>query len=101
MQNRLTFPVEGRVLGGRCLLILFVLAVAPALAQVTGTATLVGTVRDASGSSVPSARVSVVNTETAFRSETLSGPDGDYTVPYLSPGTYQITMEAAGFKRRV
>jgi len=55
------------------------------LAQVTGTATLVGTVTDATGAAVPEAMVTVVNTETAFRSETVTEADGSYTVPYLSP----------------
>ena len=45
-------------------------------------ATLVGTVTDSTGAVVPSARVAVVNKETAFRSETLTTPDRGIT---LSP----------------
>jgi Carboxypeptidase regulatory-like domain len=78
-----------------------VLTAGAASAQTTGTATLVGTVTDPSGSAVPRVQVAVVNTDTSFRSETTTGPDGNYTIPYLSPGTYQLTMEAAGFKRYV
>ena len=82
--------------------VLFAVSTAGAAsAQTTGTATLVGTVTDPSGSAVPRVRVAVVNADTSFRSETTTGPDGNYTIPYLSPGTYQLTMEAAGFKRYV
>jgi Carboxypeptidase regulatory-like domain/TonB dependent receptor len=74
------------------------LAPTAGFAQVTGTATLVGTVTDSTGSAIPGAKITVVNSDTAFRSETVTGTDGSYTVPYLSPGSYKITMEAAGFK---
>src|SRR5438128_879249 len=65
----------------------------------TQTATLVGTVTDTTGSVVPGAKVTVVNSETLFRSETTTSSVGGYYVPYLNPGSYQITLEASGFKR--
>jgi len=74
---------------------------AAAIAQTTGAATLVGTVTDATGAVVAAARVTVVNVETSFRSEAVTGLEGNYYVPYLNPGSYQITVEAAGFKRYV
>jgi len=80
------------------LVVLLFLNATGAVAQTTGAATLVGTVTDATGAVAPAARVTVVNIETAFRSETQTGPEGNYYVPYLSPGTYQVTVEAAGFK---
>jgi len=63
--------------------------------------TLVGTVRDSAGAIIPRARVTVVNTDTQFRSETITSAEGSYYVPYLSPGVYQITVEASGFRRAV
>jgi len=95
---------RGRVLVGQCVFAVVVLAALTAtgaMAQTTGTATLVGTVTDSTGAVVPAAKVAVVNKETSFRSETLTTAEGNYTVPYLSPGTYQITLEARGFKRYV
>src|SRR5262249_50183397 len=71
-----------------------------AIAQ-TQSATLVGSVRDSTGAVVPGAKVTVVNTETSFLSETTTSADGAYYVPYLSPGPYRITLEANGFKRAV
>src|SRR5450759_4598161 len=67
----------------------------------TGVSTLVGTIRDSTGATIPSAKVVVVNPETSFRSETTTSQQGDYYVPYLSPGTYRLTVEATGFKHYV
>ena len=53
-----------------CILAL-ILAAAQAVGQ-TQTATLVGAVRDSTGAVVPGAKVTVINTETAFRSETIT-----------------------------
>ena len=84
-----------RVLGA---LVLVFITSAAAIAQTTGAATLVGTVRDPSGLPVPQVKVTLVNTETAFRSETTTSAEGDYFIPYLSPGTYQITVTQKGFQ---
>lgn len=71
------------------------------LGQTTGTATIVGTVTDASGARVVGAKVTVVNPETQFVSSAVTNAEGDYYVPYLSPGTYRLTIEAAGFRQYV
>src|ERR1043166_4305383 len=84
----------------RCGLALMV-AAASAIAQTGGGATLVGTVMDSTGSVVAGAKVKVVNTETAFVTETTTSPEGGYYVPYLIPGNYRMTVNAAGFKESV
>jgi hypothetical protein len=58
-------------------------------------------VTDSSGAVIPQAIIAVVNTATSFRSETITSAEGSYYVPYLNPGNYQVTAEAAGFKRYV
>jgi len=68
-------------------------------AQTGGGATLVGTVRDVTGAVVPGAKVTVVNTGTSFLSETTTSTEGGYYVPYLTAGSYRITVEAQGFKQ--
>ena len=70
-------------------------------AQTTGAATIVGTVSDITGAVVPNAKLTVVNVETNFNFEGLTNQDGYYYVPYLRPGTYRVTVEAAGFKKYV
>src|SRR4029077_11195190 len=76
-------------------------AAAAAIGQTGGGATLVGTVRDSSGSIVPRAKVTVLNTATAFVTETFTANDGGYYVPYLTPGSYRVAVSAAGFKEFV
>jgi hypothetical protein len=70
-------------------------------AQTTGTANIVGTVTDASGAIVPQAKITVQNQGTAFVYEGVSNDNGDYYIPNLNSGTYQLTVEASGFKTAV
>jgi hypothetical protein len=69
------------------------------LAQTAGTGTLVGTITDNSGAVMSGVKVTVVNADTAFTSETITSAEGAYQVPYLAPGMYRITIESPGFKR--
>ena len=63
--------------------------------------TLTGRVTDPTGAGVPNARVVVTQTETHARAQTVSTQDGNYTVPFLAPGVYEIAVEASGFSRFV
>jgi hypothetical protein len=60
--------------------------------------TITGRVVDAQGAAVPGAKITVTLISTAARSNTTSGSDGLYTVPFLSPGRYRLEVEATGFK---
>src|SRR5258708_33801902 len=71
------------------------------MAQDGGGATLVGTVKDATGAQVGGAKVTVVNTATSFITETTTSAEGAYYVPYLTPGDYRVKVSAAGFKEFV
>lgn len=81
------------------LALVFLLPVA--FSQTTGTATLVGTLTDSTGSAISGAAIQVVNTETQFVHKGQTTAEGAYYIPNLNPGTYQLTIEAAGFKRYV
>src|SRR5207253_4769002 len=63
--------------------------------------TVVGTVTDTTGAVIPGAKITVVNPETNFQFDGATNQDGYYYVPYLRPGTYNITVESAGFKKYV
>jgi hypothetical protein len=65
------------------------------------TATLVGTVTDPSGAAVPKANVSITMAGTNVSRMVLSNESGDFTIPGLQPGSYQLTGEHEGFKRTV
>ncbi len=61
--------------------------------------TLSGRITDPSGGVVPNAKVSVSETETNSRYNTVSNSDGLYTFPLLLPGRYAVSVEASGFKK--
>ena len=62
-------------------------------------ATLSGRITDPQGAVIASAKITVTQVETGAKSETLSGTDGLYTIPFLPPAAYRVTAEAAGFKK--
>jgi hypothetical protein len=43
--------------------------------------------------------VVAIELSTRTESQTISDTSGKYVIPFLAPGTYQITAEARGFKR--
>ncbi|MGQ0763325.1 MAG: carboxypeptidase regulatory-like domain-containing protein [Acidobacteriota bacterium] len=73
----------------------------PASAQeITGS--IVGTVKDAAGASVPGATVTVTNRETQLVVRTVqSNEDGQYAVGDLPATSYDVAFEARGFKKQI
>jgi outer membrane receptor protein involved in Fe transport len=71
------------------------LAASPLLAQ---NAELSGLIADPSGLAVPSAKVSVQSAGTSATRTVSSNQRGEYSVPALLPGPYNITIVATGFK---
>jgi hypothetical protein len=65
----------------------------------SGTSTLSGTVKDATGSAVPHARITVVNEQTGSRQSLLSSETGAFRVGSLVPGPYRAEVEAPGFQK--
>ena len=61
-------------------------------------ATLLGTVTDPSGATVPEAAVTVRNTESGVSTTTKANGSGHYLVPFLLPGSYRLEVEHPGFK---
>jgi len=67
-----------------------------------GLSTLRGTVTDASGAVVPGVEVAVRQVLTNITARTvITGAQGNYEMPGLKAGTYQITAAMAGFKKSV
>lgn len=69
---------------------------AVAVAQYT-TASLGGTVTDASGAAIPGARVEVRNLDTGLTQSTLTDPLGGYLFSRLPVGAYELTVAKEGF----
>jgi hypothetical protein len=65
------------------------------------TGTLLGSVVDQSGAVVPNAEVTVTNLGTGVSNKMVTGSQGFYTFPTLSPGVYSVTVAAPGFKTMV
>src|ERR1700681_1905976 len=63
--------------------------------------TIVGTVTDNSGAVMAKASVDVNNVSTNVSKHTETSSSGDFTVPYLTPGTYRVTVQSQGFQKSV
>lgn len=79
------------------LLSLFILMLATTLVAQESTASINGTITDTTGAVVSKAKITVTQPATGFSRETVSGSAGDYSVPLLPPGTYEMKVQAAGF----
>jgi len=62
------------------------------------TATVVGTVTDATGASIPNAAVSVRNQNTGEERSTSTDASGSYVVPSLTVGTYRVEIKSPGMQ---
>ena len=74
------------------------LCYSPARAQ-ESRGTITGRVVDPSGAVVAGAEIRVSNKETGAISTARTNEGGNYTVPYLMPGAYDLSAEFAGFKK--
>src|SRR5580698_215436 len=61
--------------------------------------TITGTVTDPTGAVVPTANIQVTNTDTAANYQIGTSNTGNYTLANLPVGTYELTVESAGFKK--
>jgi len=88
-----------RVRGQQGLAVCLALALwlCPLRAQQT-TATLLGTVVDPSGAAVPGASIKVTNVATNIKREATTDQAGNYSIPYLPAGNYQVTLTHEGFQ---
>ena len=61
--------------------------------------TLTGHVSDPSGAGIPDTTIQITNTQTGVVTNAKSNSAGDYTVPFLQPGTYRVDASRAGFNK--
>ncbi len=71
---------------------------AGALAALSQTAQITGIITDTTKASMPDVKVTVTNSQTGVSRDTVSNQQGNYSLPLLQPGKYQITAQATGFK---
>ena len=78
------------------LLLVLLLAVVPsAFAQATGA--INGRVADQADAVLPGATINLKNAETGATRSTVTNDQGVYSMPALERGTYELTVELAGF----
>jgi hypothetical protein len=82
-------------------LALAALVASPALYAQSTTASMLGIVRDPSGSVVPFAEVTVTNTQTSFTRTEKSDAEGAYLFTNLPIGAYEVKISAPGFQTSV
>src|SRR5215471_2258319 len=74
--------------------------VVPALVQAQELrGKITGRVTDASGAVIPGATVNVTDVARAATTTFTTNEEGFFDAPYLLPGTYQVAVEIAGFKK--
>ena len=77
---------------------LLCLALSVGLAQ-EFRATISGHIYDASGGAVPGAKITAVNVASNESASAASDSSGTYSIPFLRPGDYKLTVTANGFKQ--
>jgi hypothetical protein len=60
-----------------------------------------GTITDESGSVIPGAAVTLINSGTGISQRTVSTSTGSYTFEQVDPGTYSLRVEGKGFTTAV
>jgi hypothetical protein len=76
-----------------------VLAIATGAVAQEFRATVKGQIIDSNKGALPGALVSVQNADTNEVATATTNAEGNYTVPFLRPGNYNLTIELSGFQK--
>ncbi len=79
-----------------CLALAMSILASTGLGQTTN-GSINGTITDASGSAIGGVQIQVSSKDTGLQRTATSIDNGTYTFPQLPPGTYDVTMQKAGF----
>jgi hypothetical protein len=82
---------------GLCIAVWLVPATRAADAQTLTSASVTGTVHDASGAVIPGATVDIVNLRTNQAQQAVTDARGRFRLLYLPVGDYALTVQLAGF----
>ena len=80
---------------------LILLMCAAGLLAQTDRGTITGTVSDPAGAVVANAPIEVKNTQTGAAYQAATSDTGNYTLPQMPIGVYEVTVTVAGFKKFV
>jgi Carboxypeptidase regulatory-like domain len=101
IESRSLFPFSGlRFSGsgfpGAAILAILLLSSVALFAAANGS--ISGTVKDPSGAVIPAAKITLINGAIRTEYTALSNGEGLFSFPALPVGSYELTIEAAGFK---
>src|SRR5713101_2812382 len=77
----------------------FLLCALPIYGQTANTGAIAGTVSDPSGALVPRAAVAINSQGTGEQRNLATDAEGSFSVQFLAPGNYDLTVRADGFER--
>ncbi len=81
-----------------CLAVTMLVSLGTCAGQTTN-GSINGTITDPSGSAVGGVEVQVSSKDTGLQRTATTIDNGTYTIPQLPPGTYEITVQKAGFAK--
>ncbi len=90
----------GRLRWTAAVIIALVLLTTPSYSQGV-TASIVGTITDATGAVLPGVTVTATNEGTGLRREVFTNESGNYTIPLLPVGTYTLETGLPGFRTEI
>jgi hypothetical protein len=96
--SRWSQAINSRFIAGIAAAIILCLFCAPLLAQVT-SGTISGQVQDATGAVIKDASVTISNPANGLMRKVTTSDSGEFVAPNLLPGTYNITVQAKGFRK--
>src|SRR3989442_3223705 len=82
-----------------CVLLALLLTCATSSFGQAVSGSLVGTVTDSSGASIPDAKVKISEVNTGISRSTAANASGSYVFTNLEPGTYRLEVEQTGFRK--
>src|SRR5579875_1064814 len=65
------------------------------------TATITGTITDPSGAALPGAKIVATETSTNVSHSTVTNAQGEYSIPDLPVGTYNVQASQSGFQTTI
>jgi hypothetical protein len=89
------------LLSPRALIYALLVTAMPAAAMAQTTSTLLGAVRDTSDGVLPGVSVTVKHIATNATRTVVTGEDGNFVIPFLPVGEYEVLGELAGFQNAV
>src|SRR5882724_3827348 len=84
-----------------CVIVTVIVLTAAGLLAQGDRGIITGTVKDSTGAVVPGVQVTAIHLATNTNYKASTTASGDFTVPALSVGNYQVRVENTGFKTEV